>query len=144
MEQIISPIHGHFTFKEDKYLLGKSEISKEEFDNLLFVRRDIKEIYIPSNITILSYYAFHQCTNLTKVEISPNSNLQTIGKHAFSNTRIKEDFIQSKVSIICECAFNYCKNLQFVEFSEESELKSFPDFCNCSMLLVMTPLSLKK
>ena len=39
---IISPIQGQFTFKEDKYLLGKSEISKEEFDNLLFVRRDIK------------------------------------------------------------------------------------------------------
>ena len=77
---IISPSNGQFKFIDDEYLIGKSESSNEEFDTLLFVRRDIKEISIPSNIKIISSYAFDKCKNLTKVEFETNSNLQTIEK----------------------------------------------------------------
>ena len=97
---IISPSNDQFTFKEDKYLLGKTDPNIDEFDKFLFLRRDIKEISIPSNIKIISsdsFYnsmiekisipssvltickrAFFYCEELEKVEISPNSNLQTI------------------------------------------------------------------
>ena len=61
--------------KDDKYLIGKSDSNNDEFDNLLFVIRDIKEISIPSNIKIISSYAFENCYHLTKVEIETNSNL---------------------------------------------------------------------
>ena len=40
---IISPLNDQFIFKDDKYLLCKSDIKKDEFDILLFVRRDIEE-----------------------------------------------------------------------------------------------------
>ena len=56
---IISPSNGQFKFIDDKYLIGKSESNNDELDNLLFVRRNIKEISIPLNIKIISPYAFH-------------------------------------------------------------------------------------
>lgn len=54
----ISPLNNHFIFKDDKYLLSKSDPNSQEFDTLLFIRRDIKETSIPSNIKIISAYAF--------------------------------------------------------------------------------------
>ena len=90
---IISPSNGQFKFIDDKYLIGKSDPNKDEFDTLLFASRDIKEISIPSNIKIISSYAFDRHKNITKVDISPNSNLQTIESDAFSFSTIEEIFI---------------------------------------------------
>ena len=55
---IISPSNGQFIFKKDKYLIGKSNKNNDEFDKLLFVRRDIKEISITLNIKIIESYSF--------------------------------------------------------------------------------------
>ena len=98
---IISPSNGQYEYKENKYLICKSELSKDEFDELLFVRRAIEEFSIPSNIKIISSYSFH-----------------------FS--KIKSICIPSKVSKICNHAFSECRNLQIIEISEESKLKLFP------------------
>ena len=106
----ISPLNGQFMIKDDKYLIGKTDPNNEEFDILLFACRDIQEISIPSNIKIISSYAFENCNNLRKVEISPNSNLQIIGPHAFTDSNIESIFIPSKVSIICTEAFVRCYN----------------------------------
>ncbi|KAK8847259.1 hypothetical protein M9Y10_019845 [Tritrichomonas musculus] len=121
---IISPSNGQFIFKDDKYLLGKSDPNKDEFDILLFACRDIKEISIPSNIKIISSYALEDCNDLTKVEIQSNSNLQRIEKYAFNKSNIKEIFIPSTVSIICYGAFYYCFNLTKVEFETNSNLQT--------------------
>ena len=120
---IISPSNSQFIFKDDKYLLGKTDPSSDEFDNLLFVIRSIKEISIQSNIKIISSYAFHDCNNLKKVEISPNSNLQTIESCAFSCSSIEEIFIPPKVSKICKNTFSDSYDLKKVEFSPNSNLK---------------------
>lgn len=63
--------------KENKYLLGKSDPNNDEFDILLFASRDIEKISIPSNIRIISSYAFNYCLSLKKVEIPLNSNLES-------------------------------------------------------------------
>ena len=118
----ISPFNGQFKIEEGKYLIGKSDSNKDEFDNLLFGCRDIKEISIPSNIKIISSYAFECCYNLIKVEIPPNSNLHTIESNAFSESKIKEIFIPPKVSKICQYAFNSCTNLTKVEIPPNSNL----------------------
>ena len=112
---IISPSNDQFIFKEDKYLLGKTNNNNDEFDILLFASRNIEEISIPSNIKIISSSAFYNCTNLTKIEIPSNSNLQTIESYAFSKSNIKEISIPSNVSKICESAFSYCENLIKIE-----------------------------
>ena len=121
---IISPLNDRFIFKENKYLLGKSDPNNDEFDILYFASRDIKEISIPSNIKIISSYAFSECKNLTKVEISPNSNLEIIESYAFSYTNITEIFIPPKVSTICEYVFYSCENLNKVEIPPNSNLQT--------------------
>ena len=120
---IVSPLNCQFKFIEDKYLVGKSEPNKEEFDVLLFARRDINEISIPSNIKIISSSAFFLCRNLNKVEIPTNSNLQLIGSSAFESSQIEEISIPPTVSKICENAFNFCSELRKVEIPTNSNLQ---------------------
>ena len=102
---IISPSNDQFIFKNDKYLLGKSDSNNDKFDTLLFVRSDIEEFFIPSNIKVITSCAFNRCFNLKKVEIPTKSNLQTIESFVFSISNIKSIFIPSKVSRISEHAF---------------------------------------
>ncbi len=64
----ISPSNGQFKIEEDSYLIGKNESNKDEFDILLFGCRDIEKISVPSNIKVISSFAFNFCQNLTKLE----------------------------------------------------------------------------
>ena len=66
---------------------NKSDINKDEFDILSFVRRDIEEISIPSNIKI-------------------------IGSCSFDHSNITSIFIPSNLTKICEHAFSRCSNLR--------------------------------
>ena len=106
----IVPSNCHFKLLGDKCLVGKSDENKDEFDVLHFACRHIKQISIPSNIKVISSFAFASCKFLTKVEIPEDSNLQIIGSNAFVWSRTNEIFIPSKVSIICQMAFysNLC------------------------------------
>ena len=61
--------------------------------NKIFARRDIEEVIIPTNIKIISSYSFEKCTNLHKIEISPESQLRIIERNAFSETNIETIFI---------------------------------------------------
>ena len=125
---IVSPLNNNFIFKDNKYLLGKTNKDSDEFDILLFGNRNIKEISIPSNIKIISPYAFDHCEKLRKVEIPPNSNLQMIKKNAFSYTKIQEIFIPSKVLKIGKNAFSECIELKKVEFAPNSNLQIIGHF----------------
>ena len=118
-------MNGQFIFKDNKYLLGKSDPNSDEYDIILFARGDIIEISIPPNIKIISSYAFSSCDILTKVEIPTNSNLQTIEPEAFSWSKIKEIYIPSKVSKICENTFSNCNNLTKIEISTNSNLQIY-------------------
>lgn len=73
--------------KDNKYLIGKSDAKKDEFDILLFACRDIEKISIPSNIKTISSCAFNHCHKLAKVEIPNNSKLEKIGSKAFLKIR---------------------------------------------------------
>ena len=120
----ISPSNSHFKIQENKYLVGKSDSSKDEFDILFFACRDIDQICIPSNIKIISSNAFQLCRNLSYVGIPKDSNLQIIQSNAFAFTNIKEIFIPSKVSKISEYAFAHCNNLKNVEIPIDSNLQT--------------------
>ena len=141
---IISPSNDNFIFKDDKYLLGKSDENQEEFDTLIFVRRDIETICIPSNIKVISSFAFRNCKYLRKVKFQPNSNLQNIEEYTFSDSDINDIIIPPNVSKIYKNAFFFCENIKIVEISEGSKLKSFPysllDEC---YFIIMVPPSLR-
>ena len=143
---IISPLNGQFIFKDDKYLLGKIDPNSDEFDIFYFANREIREISIPSNIKVISPYAFYGCKNLTKVEISPNSNLQTIGSNAFSGSSIEEIIIPPKVSKICEDAFYICHNLAKIDLSQNSNIQTIEShaFCYSKIDEIYFPASVKE
>ena len=165
---IISPSNCQYEFKEDKYLVCKSDSNNDEFDKLLFVRRDIDEFSIPSNIKIISSSAFQHsniktifipssvskicdsafsnCKNLHKVEIPTNSNLQTIESNAFYNSNIESIFIPSSVSKICKYAFSYCRNLHKVEIPTNSNLQTIESnaFYKSNIESIFIPSSVSK
>ena len=57
--------------KKANILIGKSNQNNAEFDKLLFVRRDIKEISIPQNIKIIGSHSFSE-TNIETFSIPHN------------------------------------------------------------------------
>ena len=124
---IVPPENKRFIFKDDKYLLGKTDNDSDVYDTLLFARRDIKESYIPSNIKMISSYAFQNCKNLTKIEFQSDSNLQTIDSYAFSYANIQNIHIPSSVSKIGSNSFSNCQ-LTNVEFSSKSILNTIDKF----------------
>ena len=99
----------------------KNETNNEEFGILLFTRRDIDEIFIPSNIKI-------------------------IGSFSSSESSIIKIFIPSNVTKICENAFSYCNKFQIAEIYEESKLQSIlkSAFEGYSKLIILIPISMKK
>ena len=135
---LISPSNGQFLCNDNKYLFGKSDKNSNEFDTLLFVSRDIKEILISSNIEIISSYAFENCKNLTKIQFQPNSNLQTIKSKAFSLLNINEIFIPPKVSKICEDTFIFSliKAIYFPEGLKELEKGWCSETCYLTKILI--------
>ena len=141
---IISPNNNQFIFKDNKLLLGKSCPDNDEFDVILFAARDIEEISIPSNIKIISSYAFEYCLYLNKVEIPPNSNLQIIGSFAFFNTQIEEIFIPPKVTKICKSAFDFCHFLTKVNIPRNSNLQTIETLAFLYINEIYFPAKLKE
>ena len=89
---------------EDKFIIGKSTIEKENFDVLIFCNRDVKNAKIPNFIEIIGSYAFDQCYKLQKVEISEDSKLRKIGKYSFSFSSIESIKISHHITHIDEGA----------------------------------------
>lgn len=67
----------------NNFLLGKSTNNSEDYDVLLFARRDIVEAAIPSFIKKIALYSFEKCRALRKVIFTEDSKLLSIGHHAF-------------------------------------------------------------
>ena len=68
-----SPENQYFVMKDDQLLLGKSDPKSDKFDVLHFAVRDLTTAHIPSNIKVISPFAFQGCQKLDKVEIPENS-----------------------------------------------------------------------
>lgn len=105
---------------------------------------DISEASIPSNIKIISSYAFHN--KLITVKIPSDSKLQLIEEYAFANSNIKKISIPKHVSKIGKIAFYSCKNLQLVEFHEDSELQLIEEnaFANSKINQISIPKHISK
>lgn len=95
---IVPPTNNNLKFVDDTYLVSKSDQNSDEFDVLQFVVRsitkfvipsniriisscafrisNIKEIFIPSQITKIGKFAFFRCHSLTKIGIPADSKLQ--------------------------------------------------------------------
>lgn len=122
----VLPNNPVYKLYDDKFIIGKSSIGEKKYEVLVFCVRNVEKVTIPDFIKIIGPTAFQLCTKLQqisipsqviqicdfafdyckalqKVEIPTNSDLQYIGKNAFSGTFITNLFIPSKVFNFKEC-----------------------------------------
>ena len=79
------------------------------------------------------------------MEISDNSNLQTIEDGAFQSSKINQFCFPSSMSEIGHFSFSYCNGLKMVEISENTNIQSIPETSfHSSNPIVMIPSSLRK
>ena len=83
--------------------------SLDEVDVILegaFMKANLKEITIPSNIKAIPDYCFAGCQNLESVTF--HDSIFYIGRSAFAGTKIKEVILPSRLNYICYDAFENC------------------------------------
>ena len=102
---------------------GITEINDELFSGC----SNLGQVTIHGKITRIGNYAFSQCTSLTDIDLGDNSELQTIGNHAFDSTLIVEIDIPARVTTIGDNAFAWCTRLERVGISRDSGLTSIGD-----------------
>lgn len=159
----IMPGNKNFMYIDDKMIVGKNNSKSDNYDFLLFVRRDIKNVIIPSFIKIICPYSFSEsiierieipchiteigdnafsfCQKLQQVTFESNSELHKIGRNAFAFSSIKNIIIPDNIVKIEEESFNKCMKLQKVEFTPKSELKTIERnaFCDSKIETIVFP-----
>lgn len=158
----------NFKIYNDEFIIGKSDAKTDEFDVLVFCRRDIKtvtipsfikqigpfsfcqslieNIFIPPHVIEISKGAFYHCYDIKNIEIPDDSNLKIIGPYAFYNILINKIRIPKSVTNIGANAFEVCYKLQLVEIPADSELQIIGKyaFAGCSFRSFLIPPHLKE
>lgn len=148
---------------DDKIIIGISDINSDEYDTLIFAQRDAKTVQIPQFIKVVSSFsfansiiesvfvpasvnyigecAFHSCKKLLKVEIHPDSKIQSFEANTFYYSGIESFFFPSQISKISFCAFFNSRNLHSICFSQESKLQEIGpnSFNNTSIVSLCIP-----
>lgn len=119
----ISQKNKNFLYLNESLIIGKSNPDDNVYDTIIFARRNIEKVNIPSFIKHINSYAFSNCYFFHSIYFSENSELLSIGNGSFLRSVIKEIFIPNHVQIIGSKAFKKCIFLSKVTFSENSELK---------------------
>ena len=119
----VSPENLRYRCIDDKMIIGKSSMEKENYDCLIFCVRNIKTVKIPDFIERICPYAFENCKQLQRIEFSKNSKLEIIDDHSFSKSSLENITIPSSVTKIGMFAFFNCDKFQQIEISEKSKLQ---------------------
>lgn len=112
----ISHVSKNFGYLADQLLIGKS--GSETYDELLFAKRDISTVTIPSYIKHIRSFSFSYCSNLESIEFSEGSELVSIGEGAFSYSSLCSISIPSKVQELHEGWCKWTSELTCVSISE--------------------------
>lgn len=97
----------------------------------------ITSVYIPASVKTIGSWAFAYCENLAEVTIAENSQLTTIGEHAFRDTAITSFEFPASLIIIEIAAFANCTSLQYVDLTTCVSLESLGNsaFTGCTALV---------
>ncbi len=94
----------------------------------------LKSITIPSGVEKIGDYAFYYCTSLDSLLQEEESQLTTIGTHAFYKCGFKSFEIPSGVTSIGDAAFGYCSKLTDIAYNAVNctyaGTKNYPPFNN--------------
>lgn len=118
----VSPNNPLFSIYEDKFILGKSSKEEKYFDILVFCVRNVKKVTIPSFIKHIGSCAFERCKHLHTVNVLFDSQLQTIGTNAFSQSSLKSFTIPPSLTLISDNSFHNCSKLKKIKITENSKL----------------------
>lgn len=148
----------------EKIIIGKSRPEIENYDELVFASRNIKNQFtFPESIIRICPYSFQSCKKLKLIEIPSNSELKIIDKYAFSESAIQRIDIpqNSKLQKIGQNAFAFtsitcftipqsvkkidgnvflwCDKLKIIEIGDYSEIEYIHPsaFSNSNLTLVM-------
>lgn len=144
---IVSPSNKKFSFIDNKYLIGKSDILNNGFyDTFYMVRRDIEKVIVPSFITKIAAYAMSDCASLKTVDFSFDGNLKTIGKFAFFSSSIELTSLPPSLKELGSSCFANCLSLKAVHFHDDSKLTEIEEmtFYNSSIVKVSIPRNIRK
>lgn len=135
--------NSNLVYYDNSFILGKSNTKSDNYDVLLFARRNVKHVKIPSFITMIASYAFSNCKDIESFEFSANSELKIIGEYSFSNSSIKTIIFPPKLEKIEKYTFCSCDKLESIEFTKNSQLKTICEysFINCTIEKISIPSS---
>ena len=100
-------------------------------NKMCYGAKNLEEVVLPNNITVIPDYAFEKCSSLTKINI-PTSLVQ-IRANAFSQTALKEFIAPESLKEIWLYAFKDAKELTNVELKNVTEIGDMV-FENCEKL----------
>ena len=103
-------------------------------DYAFYLCPSLTSIEIPSGVTSIGNYAFSCCSSLTSIDFGENSQLTSIGDHAFSGSSLTSIEIPSGVTSIGDYAFNNCDNLTSLEIPSGVTSIGEDAFSYCSSL----------
>lgn len=116
----VSPENENFKYIDDKFLLTKTNVYSDTFDELRFCRRDVVEAIIPNYIVILYDHAFSNCFKMKKLIFEPKSNVKVIDNYCFSWCKGPTTIIfPESVTKINGWSFCGSENISFIEFLGE-------------------------
>lgn len=93
---------------------------------------------VPGSVTVIGENAFTKCTNMTSVDLSNATGLQTIGKSAFKGTPINAITLPTSVTSIGNSAFESCGELTTVHIPQNVETIGTGAFAACNKLTAIT------
>lgn len=97
-------------------------------NKMCYGAKNLEEVVLPNNITVIPDYAFENCSSLTNINI-PTSLVQ-IRANAFSQTALKEFIAPESLKEIWLYAFKDAKELRNVELKNVTEIGDMV-FENC-------------
>lgn len=100
-------------------------------NKICYGAKNLEEVVLPNNITVIPDYAFENCSSLTNINI-PTSLVQ-IRANAFSQTALKEFIAPESLKEIWLYAFKDAKELRNVELKNVTEIGDMV-FENCKKL----------
>ena len=83
----------------------------------------IREVFIPNTVRVLSGECFNGCYSLCRVVFCSPSSLERIGVSCFTGTHIREVNIPDSVRELCDNCFYGCTSLSRVVFGCSSSLE---------------------
>ena len=135
----VSPQNQTFSIINKTFLVRKSEPTNKVPDRIVFCRRDVECVEIPSYIKEIGSYAFQYCTKLNSLKFERNSTLEIIDYDAFGyNTQLKNIVLPPSAKIIGLGAFGDDFNLESIEFLGDQITLEQGCFCRCNKLSVVS------